>query len=69
MAKNPRHDQASDQVEEEWLADGEFDSSENESSVIYKSSGINPSKRRRIEMMQEERELQKALREVFDDED
>lgn len=69
MARNPRHDQASDQVEEEWLADGEFDSSEDESSVIYKSSGINPSKRRRIEMMQEERELQKALREVFDDED
>lgn len=69
MARNPRHDQTSDQVEEEWLADGELDSSEDESSVIYKSSGINPSKRRRIEMMQEERELQKALREVFDDED
>lgn len=69
MARNPRHDQTSDPVDEEWLADGEFDSAEEESSVIYKSSGINPSKRRRIEMMQEERELQKALREVFDDED
>ena len=69
MARNPRHDPTSDAVDEEWLADGEFDSADEESSVIYKSSAINPSKRRRIEMMQEERELQKALREVFDDED
>jgi len=68
MARDMQHDQASDPVEEDFLADGEFESSsEVEDARIYKSSSISPSKRRRIEMMQEERELQKALREVFDD--
>ena len=68
MARDMQHDQASDPVEEDFLADGEFASaSEVEDARIYRSSSISPSKRRRIEMLQEERELQKALREVFDD--
>ncbi|WP_415885228.1 PA3496 family putative envelope integrity protein [Neptuniibacter sp. QD37_6] len=40
-----------------------------ELSTIYKKESINPAKRRRLEAMREEKELQRDLREIFDDDD
>lgn len=68
MAREIQPKPSSDLAKEEWLPDGEVErTAEAGDTRIYKSSGINPGKRRRLEMMQEERELQKALREVFDE--
>ncbi|WP_415883990.1 PA3496 family putative envelope integrity protein [Neptuniibacter sp. QD72_48] len=49
-------------LEDELLAPEEL-------STIYKKESINPAKRRRLEAMREEKELQKDLREIFDDDD
>lgn len=55
---------------EDWMLESDSDESDDlEEAVIRKRSSIDPHKRRRIEMMQEERALQKALREVFDEDD
>lgn len=54
--------------EDDWTTEPMQDAaSEGEVNQIYTSGGINPSKRRRIEMLQEERVLRKSLREVFDE--
>ena len=49
-------------LEDELLASEEL-------STIYKKESINPAQSRRLEAMREEKELQKDLREIFDDDD
>lgn len=69
MATNEQRDQTLNDPDD-WMVETESeDSAEIEEAIIHKRSGIDPNKRRRIEMMQEERELRRALREVFDDDD
>jgi len=38
-------------------------------TTIHKKESINPAKRRRLEAMREEKELEKGLRDIFDDAD
>lgn len=68
MARSEQRDQIPFSDSEDWMPEQQAnDSSEVEEAIIHKRVGIDPKKRRRIEMMQEERELRRSLREVFDD--
>ncbi|WP_415891975.1 PA3496 family putative envelope integrity protein [Neptuniibacter sp. PT8_73] len=55
-------------LSDESLLEDELLASE-ELSTIHKKESINPAKRRRLEAMREEKELQRDLREIFDDDD
>lgn len=52
---------------DDWLGELPLEDMEREESMIYNRNQIDHRKRRRIEMMQEERELKRLIGDVFDE--